>query len=153
MRSRLTVRLELFAASAAKPGALTYTMQRRGDDAEQRDDEQAERQQRGDMVDQQLRLLSSPRRFLYSARIGTKACENAPSANRRRSRLGILNATKNASVAMPAPNTRAITASRTKPRMRETSVMLLTVASALSRFMVWLCKARTVEARQPAGRS
>jgi hypothetical protein len=67
--------------------------------------------------------------------MGTKACENAPSANRRRSRLGILKATKKASVTSPAPNTRAMARSRTKPRMRESSVMLLTVASALRRFI------------------
>src|SRR5471030_82608 len=77
----------------------------------------------------------SPFLVLYSARIGTKAWEKAPSANRRRSRLGIRKATKNASVASPAPNRRAITASRTKPRMRDTSVMALTVASARRRFM------------------
>ena len=44
-------------------------------------------------------------------------------------------ATKNASVAMPAPNSRAINTSLTNPRMRDTSVMLLTVASALNRFI------------------
>jgi hypothetical protein len=55
----------------------------------------------------------TPVRFLASARIGTKACENAPSANRRRSRLGILKATKNASVISPAPKMRAIRKSRT----------------------------------------
>jgi hypothetical protein len=46
-----------------------------------------------------------------------------------------LKATKKASVAKPAPNARAITASRTKPRMRDSSVMLLIVANALSKFM------------------
>lgn len=44
------------------------------------------------------------------------------------------NATKNASVATPAPNILAMIRSRTNPRMRETSVMLLTVASTLRRF-------------------
>jgi len=44
-------------------------------------------------------------------------------------------ATKNASVATPAPNSLAISTSLMNPRMRDTSVMLLTVASALSRFM------------------
>jgi hypothetical protein len=44
-------------------------------------------------------------------------------------------ATKNASVATPAPNSRAISTSLMNPRMRDTSVMLITVASALSRFM------------------
>ncbi len=80
-------------------------------------------------------VSESPRRVLYSERTGTKACENAPSANRRRSRLGMRKATKKASVARPAPNSLAITTSRMNPRMRDTSVMLLTVASAFSRFM------------------
>jgi hypothetical protein len=44
-------------------------------------------------------------------------------------------ATKKASVARPAPNSLAIRTSRTNPRMRDTSVKLLTVASAFSRFM------------------
>src|SRR3569832_2414719 len=67
--------------------------------------------------------------------MGTKACENEPSANSRRSRMGILKATKKASVSMPAPKTRAMMVSRTNPRMRESRVMLLTAARALSRFM------------------
>ena len=82
-----------------------------------------------------MRVASSPRAFLYSARIGTKACENAPSANNRRSRFGNLKATKNASVAAPAPNARAMMASRAKPRMRDSKVIELTVARALSRFI------------------
>ena len=45
-----------------------------------------------------------------------------------------MKATKKASVYRPAPNARAITASRTKPKTREISVMPLTVTSALSRF-------------------
>ena len=82
-------------------------------------------------------VVSAPCRFLYSDNTGTKACENAPSANNRRSKLGMRNATKNASVVMPAPKLRAMTVSRTKPRMRDNSVMLLTWASALSKFIVW----------------
>src|SRR5688572_4147756 len=74
--------------------------------------------------------------FLYSARIGTNACEKAPSANRRRSRLGILKATKKASVARPAPKARAMMKSRTKPSTRLTMVRLLTAARARSRFML-----------------
>ena len=35
---------------------------------------------------------------LYSAMTGTKACENAPSANRRRRKFGILKATRKASM-------------------------------------------------------
>ena len=72
---------------------------------------------------------------VYSFKIGTNACENAPSAKIRRNKLGNLNATKKASVAMPAPNARAIIASRTKPNMRDTIVKLLTFANTLSRFI------------------
>src|SRR5437763_8379324 len=46
----------------------------------------------------------------------------APSANRSRTRLGILNATKNASISLPAPNSAASTCSRTSPRTRLASV-------------------------------
>ena len=77
-------------------------------------------------------LVSSwPFLFLYSPKIGTKACENAPSANRRRSRLGSLKATKKASVSAPAPKARAVSISRTKARIRESSVRLLMAARAL----------------------
>src|SRR5688572_8576658 len=78
---------------------------------------------------------SSGARFLCSARIGTKACEKAPSPNMRRSRLGILKATKKASVTRLAPKMRAMKKSRTKPSTRLTMVKLLTVARALRRFM------------------
>ena len=43
-------------------------------------------------------VACSPCWVLYSDRIGTKACENAPSANRRRSRFGRRNAIMKASV-------------------------------------------------------
>ena len=46
-----------------------------------------------------------------------------------------MKATKKASVAMPAPKARAMTKSLTKPRMRDSSVMPLTVTKARSRFM------------------
>ena len=48
--------------------------------------------------------------------------------NKRRKKLGILNATKNASVAKSTPKMRAINISRTNPRIREISVILLTIA-------------------------
>ncbi len=70
-----------------------------------------------------------------SARIGTKACENAPSANSRRSRFGMRNATLNASVHALAPKAAAISSSRTRPVMREASVSRETVDAARSRFM------------------
>src|SRR6185503_12281785 len=74
--------------------------------------------------------------FLCSASTGTKAWEKAPSANRRRSRFGKRNATKNASVARPAPNARAMMKSRAKPRMRLTRVRPLTLTRARRRFML-----------------
>ena len=80
-------------------------------------------------------VASGVRCLRYSERIGTNAWLNAPSPEIRRSRLGILNATKNASVAMPAPKIRAISVSRTKPSRREINVMPPTVASALSKFI------------------
>ena len=67
--------------------------------------------------------------------MGTKACENAPSANIRRNKLGKRNATKKASVAIPAPKPWAMTKSRTKPSTRDNKVMPLTVARARRRFM------------------
>ena len=80
------------------------------------------------------RVASSPRCRWYSARIGTKACENAPSANIRRRMLGRRNAAWNASICRPAPNSVACRLSRTRPVMRDSSVMPLTVDKALSRF-------------------
>src|SRR5258708_37019271 len=77
------------------------------------------------------RVSSAVRALRYSPSIGTNACANAPSAKSRRSRLGSLNATKNASVYSPAPKARAITASRTNPRIRDTKVRLLMVPKAL----------------------
>src|SRR5678816_503298 len=74
--------------------------------------------------------------FFCSASTGTNACENAPSANRRRSRFGRRKATKNASVASPAPNARAMMKSRANPRMRLTNVRPLTVTRARRRFML-----------------
>jgi len=58
------------------------------------------------------RVSSALCRFRYSDSIGTKACEKAPSANMRRSRFGMRKATKNASVARPAPKKRAMKKSR-----------------------------------------
>jgi hypothetical protein len=39
------------------------------------------------------RVAASPWRVLDSANKGTKACENAPSANKRRNKFGMRNAT------------------------------------------------------------
>ena len=60
----------------------------------------------------------------YSEKTGIIAVDKAPSARRRRRMFGIRNATKNASVTGPAPNTSATTMSRTKPTTRLTSVAL-----------------------------
>src|SRR3981189_3188076 len=83
-----------------------------------------------------LRVSSAEARFLYSASTGTNACENEPSANRRRSRFGMRKATKKASVARLAPKARAMMKSRREPRMRLRRVRLLTVARARRRLML-----------------
>ena len=85
-----------------------------------------------------LRVSSAELRFLNCDRTGTNAWENAPSANMRRSRLGILKATKNASVARLAPKMRANRKSRTYPITRLTMVRLLTANRARSRFMLYV---------------
>ena len=64
---------------------------------------------------------------LDSARIGKKACEKAPSANRRLKKLGILNATKNASVSSLAPKSLAIMKSRIRPKILDIKVIAATM--------------------------
>ncbi|CUQ66434.1 protein of unknown function [Candidatus Nitrospira inopinata] len=59
-----------------------------------------------------------PRVVRYSVKTGMKAEDMDPSANSSRSRLGTRNATKKASAAGVAPNNRASTMSRMKPRIR-----------------------------------
>ena len=59
---------------------------------------------------------------LYSVKTGMNAFENAPSAKNRRNRFGILNAMKKASVAILAPNKRAISISLRYPSKRERRV-------------------------------
>src|SRR5205814_1847863 len=54
----------------------------------------------------------------WRMKTGTNAALIAPSANRSRSRLGMRNATLNASIALPAPNIDASTWSRTRPSRR-----------------------------------
>src|SRR5688572_25726543 len=63
----------------------------------------------------------------YSDRTGTKAVENAPSANKRLKKLGILKATKKASAPPPAPKYWATTTSRTIPSTRDNKVKKLTM--------------------------
>ena len=69
---------------------------------------------------------------LYSVNTGTNACANAPSANSRRKKLGILFAKKNTSAAAPAPMRFAMTTSRAKPNTREIRVMKLTMMPDLA---------------------
>ena len=69
------------------------------------------------------------------ANSGTKAAENAPSANRRRKKLGSLKATKKASATAPEPSTADSTMSRTNPTTRLSSVNPPTVAMARARLM------------------
>src|SRR5574337_843713 len=66
---------------------------------------------------------------LTSVNTGTNAVVNDPSANSLRMKLGMRNATQNASVAPVAPNTMLIDMSRTSPSTRETIVMLLNESS------------------------
>jgi hypothetical protein len=62
------------------------------------------------------------------ANSGTKAAEKAPSAKRRRNRLGSLKATMKASATGPDPSTADRTISRPKPTMRDSKVKKPTVA-------------------------
>ena len=55
--------------------------------------------------------------------MGIKACVKAPSAEILLSRFGILNATKKASLAKPAPKILAITVSLIKPRILDIVVI------------------------------
>src|SRR6188768_4042842 len=66
--------------------------------------------------------------------MGTKAWENAPSANIRRRMLGRRKATSKASIAAPAPKKVALRLSRASPVMRETRVIPLTVVRVRRRF-------------------
>jgi len=82
-----------------------------------------------------VRTSSSDRLLRALPRMGTKAWANAPSANRRRNRLGMRKATQKASVMGPAPKARATRMSRIRPEMRDSSVKLLTVAAERNRLM------------------
>ena len=67
------------------------------------------------------------RLVLYSVNTGIKACENAPSANKRLKKLGIRKATTKVSKSLPAPNTFNRTISRTSPNTRDNIVIALTM--------------------------
>src|SRR5258706_12960870 len=124
-----------FSGSPAKPGAVRYTIS----GAAAMPSAAVTRSATKSTVETQstsARVSSGDCLLRYSARIGTKACEKAPSPNRRRRRFGMRKATKKASVASPAPKILAMKKSRTKPSTLETSVKLLTVARARRRFML-----------------
>ena len=65
---------------------------------------------------------------LVCASTGTNACENAPSAKSRLRKLGILKATKKASMPSVAPNTVAKIISRANPMMRDRKVKMATTS-------------------------
>ncbi|GAE49683.1 hypothetical protein XPU_1215 [Xanthomonas arboricola pv. pruni str. MAFF 311562] len=69
---------------------------------------------------------------LTSVNTGTKAVANEPSANSRRRKLGIRNATQNASVTALAPKVVEIAWSRIRPNTRDTMVILLNESRPLN---------------------
>src|SRR5450830_1101291 len=79
------------------------------------------------------RVASSPCCSLLAASAGMKAWLNAPSAKKRRNRLGMRNATLKASVIALAPKAEATSNSRTRPVIRDASVSSETVEAALKR--------------------
>ena len=72
------------------------------------------------------RVLFKSLSELYSARTGTNALEKAPSANKRRRKLGMRLAKRKTSDIAPAPSTLATIISRIKPNTREMRVSPLT---------------------------
>src|SRR5947208_7846489 len=96
------------------------------------------------------RVASSPRCRWYSASMGTKACEKAPSANSRRRRFGSRNAASKASICSPAPHATALMLSRARPVIRDSSVIALTVDSAFSRFIDERCDPERTARREMA---
>ena len=78
-------------------------------------------------------VASSPFCALLAAQTGTKAWLKAPSAKRRRNKLGIRKATLNASVSALAPKAEAMSNSLTKPVMRDARVQRETVDADLRR--------------------
>src|ERR1700690_671170 len=69
------------------------------------------------------RTSAMSRWCLYSDTTGTNDWENAPSANRRRRKFGILYATRKASAIGPPPNNCACATSRSMPVMRDSRVV------------------------------
>jgi hypothetical protein len=92
MRVSSTVSCEL-SGVGAEARRRDGDQQGRAGHAQRADADQDQEQHAADAIDQGLGLGFAAR-LRYSARMGTKACENAPSANSRRSRLGRRKATK-----------------------------------------------------------
>ena len=67
--------------------------------------------------------------------MGTKAWVNAPSADILLNKFGILNATKNASLASPAPKILAITVSLINPRILDIVVIPPIPKNVLNKFI------------------
>ena len=78
-------------------------------------------------------VAMSPSLALVAAKTGTKAWLKAPSAKKRRNRLGMRKATLKASVSALAPKVEAIRSSRAIPVMRESSVSTETTEADLRR--------------------
>ncbi len=76
----------------------------------------------------------SPPRAMVLLKVATNAVDNAPSANRSRSRLGMRNAAVNASIAAPPPNSAAKICSRARPstRLHMTARPMIPAALVLS---------------------
>ena len=83
-------------------------------------------------------FLANVSSFFKSVYMGIKIADSAPSPNRSRNKFGNLNAAKNTSDRRPAPSTRAISISRTNPKIRLMPVIAPTPKICLPRFMVWI---------------
>ena len=75
------------------------------------------------MTPTKARSAASSPRCRYSASTGTNAWAKAPSANRRRKKLGMRKARKKVSATPAAPSTWESTMSRTSPLMRDSTVI------------------------------
>ena len=73
---------------------------------------------------------SSPSTAIFFENVVINAVDNAPSANRSRSKFGSRNAIKNASRFLPAPKSPANTISRISPRMRLHKIAMPTIPVA-----------------------
>src|SRR5699024_8494467 len=90
---------------------------------------------------------------LYSVNTGTNAVENEPSANSRRMKLGMRNATQNASVAADAPNVVLMAMSRARPSTREIIVIELNDSSPRNKlgvFTAWRTRGGEISAWRKA---